>query len=626
MSLLGEAGSIKTFYKNHRSILFFIMITWLKTFVVSTLIFQLHIARIFEVLFFLGSTLGFLIMTYGLGIYLNVKWQNRYYLFLHCLLTIILYANVVYYREFTDIITLPMLSMSANMGDLSTSIFALVKWYDIIYFFDLILIVYLLMKKTNCFNVQKIFFQQTKGYVFTTIIIMTIVISLGNVLEKTHFFNRDQLVRTIGLYSFYVYDMFVHTQTNAQPVFSNEDDWSRIEKHLNEYRVSPNPDMFGIAKDMNVIVVSLESVESFVIGETLYGEEITPFLNELIDDSFYFENFYYQTGQGKTSDAEFLINNSLYPLGRGAVFLTHDTNEYQALPETLSQYGYFNSVLHANDKTFYNRDVMYPNLGYDKYFSFSDYNISIRNSVGWGLKDIDFVEQSMNYITKFHEPFYSTIITLTNHFPFHLDEEDHLIEPFDSESIILNQYFPTVRYTDEAIRVLVEKLKEAGLYENTMLVMYGDHYGIANTHYEQLARFLDKEIDLYEEVKLNRVPLIIHIPGIKGEVLDTISGQIDVMPTLLNLLGIPERDHTMFGNDLFSKDRKGFAVLRNGTVVTEENIFINETCLNYKNGEKIPLELCEPNRERGAWELYFSDKIIYRDLFRFKENRLLVKE
>ncbi|PIB65619.1 hypothetical protein AOA60_03020, partial [Pseudomonas sp. 2822-17] len=81
-------------------------------------------------------------------------------------------------------------------------------------------------------------------------------------------------------------------------------------------------EMFGVAKDMNVVVVSLESVESFVIGETMNGEEITPFLNELIEDSFYFENFYYQTGQGKTSDAEFLINNSSYPLGRGAVFHT----------------------------------------------------------------------------------------------------------------------------------------------------------------------------------------------------------------------------------------------------------------------------------------------------------------
>ncbi len=74
----------------------------------------------------------------------------------------------------------------------------------------------------------------------------------------------------------------------------------------------------------------MESTQSFVINKKINGKEITPFLNEFIKDSFYFDNFYHQTGQGKTSDAEFIVENSLYPLDIGSVFFTHATNEYTA--------------------------------------------------------------------------------------------------------------------------------------------------------------------------------------------------------------------------------------------------------------------------------------------------------
>ena len=606
-----------TFYNNHRFLLLALLLIWVKTTIVTTFTFQL---TSIQIVLFLLNTLLFLIIIFGFGLFIKPQFQVKYYFLISLILSVILYSNVVYYREFTDIITLPMLSMSSNMGDLSTSIFALIAWYDIFYFIDVVVIGFLMVKKIYLPTAKRLTFHHSKAYVLTALVLTVLSLSYVNLLERTNAYNREQIVNTLGIYSFYLYDAFIHTQTNAQPVFSNEDDLSGVLKHLEANRIEPNEEMFGIAKDMNVIVVSLESVESFVIGETLNGEEITPFLNEFIEESFYFENFYYQTGQGKTSDAEFLINNSLYPLGRGAVFLTHHDNQYKALPKTLSNQGYYSAVFHANDKTFYNRDVMYPNLGYDGYYSFKDYEISRLNSVGWGLKDIDFVKQSMDYLTTLPEPFYSTVITLTNHFPYHLDEQDHLIEPFESNSRIVNQYFPTVRYTDEAMRILVDQLKEEDLYENTILVMYGDHYGIANSHYGELSKFLDKEITAVEAVKLERVPLIVHIPGLEGETFETVSGQIDVMPTLLNLLGIKEDGHTMFGNDLFAEERDDFAILRNGTVITDEFIYTNETCLSYETGEEVAIDLCQPLIERGAAELYFSDKIIYRDLFRFKEN------
>ncbi|UCZ53102.1 LTA synthase family protein [Bacillus shivajii] len=615
---------MKAFVRDHMFMIMCLVIIWLKTFVVSITTFQLTINQFIEGVTFALNPLAFLLVIFSIGLLMIPSVQRKYYFIVSLLLTVVLYSNAVYYREFSDIITLPMLVMSANMGDLSTSIVELVQWYDVFFFLDLTLVVFFLLKKPEFLTVHQAPFKQSKHkYAIIAVVALTIVGTsqadrIGGSENRAHSFNRDHLVQSIGLYNFYVYDAFVHLSTSTQTVFANENDWVSIEEHLDLYRVGSNDKYFGAAQDMNVVVVSMESVESFVIGEEVNGEEITPFLNELIDDSFYFENFYYQTGQGKTSDAEFLINNSLYPLGRGAVFHTHDENEYDALPKTLRDNSYYTASFHANDETFYNRDVMYNNLGYDEYFAFDDYEINHENTVGWGMKDIDWIEQSMKYVEELPEPFYGTFLTLTNHFPYELDEQDHFIEPFDSESEIVNRYFPTVRYTDEAMKVLVDELKEADLYENTILVMYGDHYGIAESHYDELSKFLGEDIGPYESVKLERVPLIIHVPGVEGETFDTVSGQVDVMPTLMNLLGIPADEHVMFGSDLLNENRDDFAVLRNGTVITDEVIYTSETCYENKTGDAISMDHCIQARDRGEWELFYSDKIIYGDLLRFK--------
>ena len=118
----------------------------------------------------------------------------------------------------------------------------------------------------------------------------------------------------------------------------------------------------------------------------------------------------------------------------------------------------------------------------------------------------------------------SNLITLTNHFPFQIDDEDKLIDEYDSESDILNRYVTTVRYEDEALKHFIAKLKKNGLYDNSVIVFMGDHYGISEAHNDALAQFLGKdEITPYDTVQLQRVPLIIHIPGVTDQDPKTIS-------------------------------------------------------------------------------------------------------
>ena len=114
-----------------------------------------------------------------------------------------------------------------------------------------------------------------------------------------------------------------------------------------------------------------------------------------------------------------------------------------------------------------------------------------------------------------------------------------LIPEYDSNSNTLNKYFQTVRYMDEALKLFFEDLKEKGLYDNSIIVMYGDHYGISENHNNAMAQYLEKEITPFESAKLQHVPLFVHIPnsGV-GEEVTEVAGQIDIRPTILHLLGV----------------------------------------------------------------------------------------
>lgn len=600
-----------------------IVLLWLKTYAVYKLNFDIDIENKMQEFILFINPLSFLMIALGFGLFLSGKKQKIYVVATSFILSFILFANAVYYREFSDFITIPLLTQTSNMGDLKSSVGELLNWTDLLLFADVILLAILAFSKTG-----KISFKKQRTLIVSAFYLSTAGIALFNLglseSERpellTRTFDREILVKNIGTYNHHIYDAFLQTKSTAQRAMADGNELAEIENYVRAHYKAPNKEMFGAAKGKNVIVISMESTQNFVIGQKVNGQEITPFLNDFIKESYYFDNFYHQTAQGKTSDSEFLLENSLYPLGRGAVFFTHSGNEYISLAEKLKANSYYTAKLHANNKSFWNRDVIYNNFGYDRFYSLDDYEVNDLNSVGWGMKDIDFFKQSMDHLKEMPQPFYAKFITLTNHFPFELDEEDKFIEEFDSNSRTLNRYFPTVRYTDEALKLFIEDLKKSGLYENSIIVIYGDHYGISENHNKAMEQYLGKEITPFVSTQLQRVPLIIHIPGHKGKQISTAAGQIDLRPTLLNLAGIETKEDIQFGTDLFSKQQDNFVVLRDGSFITEDVVYTKGTCYDKATGEQTSQASCEPYMDQAKSELEYSDKIIYGDLLRFYEK------
>ncbi len=353
------------------------------------------------------------------------------------------------------------------------------------------------------------------------------------------------------------------------------------------YEEQKNGDLFGIAKGKNLIVIQMESIQNMLIDKVYNGREITPNLNQLIEEqgSIYFDNFYQQIGSGNTSDAEFAINNSLMGSIESFTYQLYQENYLKGLPWILKEEGYQTAVFHGYDKTFWNRENMYPVLGFDTYIN-NDHLVNDQiEGIGGGnivgISDHAFFRQSVTYLEEMAEksdPFYSFLITLSSHNPFYLPEALQGLEllPQDKDNIVGN-YLNAVHYADRCLGEFLDTLKEKGLYQDSVIAIYGDHFGLTKSDEriaEKVTDFLGQEYDY--DIMLN-IPLIMHIPGYsQNRVVSISGGQLDFMPTICYLMGIEELNTLYLGQNLLTAN-SGFVAgqthMLKGSFIKDDLVF-----------------------------------------------------
>ncbi len=605
--------------------LFFLIVVlfWLKTYAAYQIEFSLGIDnKLQEFLLFINPLSSALIFL-GIALLFKGKIQSTVLIVMNLVLSILLYANVVYYRFFSDFITVPVVMQTkTNAGQLGESALSLMSPLDIFYFTDTIILIFLIAKKW--YKSERATSRKPAKYVIAAGIV-TFLINLGlaemdrpQLLSRT--FDRNYLVKYLGVTNFSIYDVVQNARSASQKAMADSNDVTEVENYIKANYAQPNPEYFGKAKGMNVITISMESLQTFMIDYKLNGQEVTPFLNSLAHDgkTFYFDNIINQTGQGKTSDAEFMLDNSLYPMSQGAVFVSKAQNTLQATPAILKSQGYTSATFHGNYKTFWNRNEMYRSIGYDKFFDAEYYNMTEENTKNYGLKDKPFFTESMPMLESLPQPFYTKFITLSNHFPFKMDEGDTDFPAAETDDKVVNQYFQSAHYMDQALEQFFNDLKESGLYDNTVIVLYGDHYGISENHNEAMAEIIGKEITPFEYSRnLQRVPVFIHVPGVEGGVQHQIGGQVDIRPTLLHLLGIDTKDYLEIGSDLLSENHREVVPFRNGDFISPDFSQIEEKCYVTETGELADGASCGQLAEKAKTELQMSDNIVYKDLLRF---------
>ncbi|MDY0407008.1 LTA synthase family protein [Virgibacillus sp. 179-BFC.A HS] len=600
---------------------------WIKSYIIYQAEFNLDIQNGVQqfLLFFnpISSALVFL----GLALFAKGRRVAIYTIIIDFLMSFFLYANVVYYRFNTDYITLPTLTQTSNFGSLGGSIASLVEWHDLFYSLDIILLIALLIWTRKDWAPKRMQFRKPLLVIMAGVIAFSVNLGMAEadrpqLLKRT--FDRNYIVKYLGAYNFAIYDAIQNVKSSSQRVFADSSDITEVENYTKNKYAEPDPKLFGVAKGKNIIKIHLESFQSFLIDFKLHGEEVTPFLNSLVHDKSknftYFDNFFHQTEQGKTADAELIMDNSLYGLPQGSAFVTKGKNTYQALPAVLHERdGYTSAVLHGDYKSFWNRDEIYKQFGVDHFFDASYYDMNDEDTINYGLKDKPFFKESIPMLESLKQPFYAHLITLTNHHPYLINDEDASIAPADTGDPSVDRYFQTARYLDESLKQFFDDLKKAGLYDDSVILLYGDHYGISDNHNKAMSQLLGEEITPWKEAQLQRVPFMIKVPGVKSKGINhEYSGEMDVMPTLLHLTGIKAQDYIQFGTDLFSKDHKEFVPFRNGDVITPKYSILSGRYYDNKTGEETePTKEMQDMHKTVEHELSLSDKLMYGDLLRF---------
>ena len=603
-----------------------VLTLWLKTYLVQVTQFDLGVQGILQQFLLLLNPLGSALILLGLAWLFKGRGRYTALMMLYFLSSLFLFANVMYYRFFNDFITLPTLFQTQNFGDVSGSIMTLIMPYDFLFFMDFALFLVLLLTKRIKVEKGAVKRRAAVSFMGIGLAISGLNLFLAEADRPqllTRGFDRNYIVKYLGMYNYAVYDAVQSTRASAQRVLADSNDITEVVNFTSSNHAAPNPEYFGKAEGMNVILIHLESIQEFLIDYELNGEEVTPFLNSLTEEKnmMYFDNFFHQTAQGKTSDAEFILSNSLYGLPQGSAFTMKGTNTYQAAPAILGQEGYTSAVFHPNTGSFWNRNEIYKSFGYDQFFDASSYEMDPEQLADYGLMDKPFFEQSIPNLESLPEPFYAKFISVTHHYPFSMDQDEATIDPHTTGDKSVDNYFQTARYADEALEQFFDYLKESGLYDNSMIIMYGDHYGISQNHDAAMEKVLEKEITPFvSKAELQRVPFFIRVPGMEGGVRHTYGGQIDILPTILHLLGKESKDYIQFGTDLLSDEHDEVVPFRNGDFVSPTITAIDEKFYDTETG--LPLEeerLNEAKRYHEAvqYKLELSDRVVNGDLLRF---------
>lgn len=591
------------------------------------------------------------------------KPKNRfaYYMSFNIFLTAICMINSVYYTFYTSFASVSMLSLTQYIGDVGDAVVEnVLQLKDLVYLLSplALILVHLKLKKKNYYKKFELKSDRKKKTVktlsFTGVLLVLFLVTLSS-LDVSRFvkqWNKEYIVMRFGIYIYQANDLVVSLQPKINSMFGYE----KAKKTFDEYfdgkdEVQTN-EYTNIFEGKNVIVIHAESMMRNAMNLSFNDIEVTPTLNKLSKEGMYFSNFYSQVSVGTSSDSELTYNTSLMPTKSGTAFVSYSDRDYISTPELLKEKGYYTFSMHANNADFWNRRAMHKSLGYDRFFSKKDYKVTKENTIGLGLSDKEFFKQSISKIKKIAEKndkWYGLSIMLSNHTPFSDVEKygEYLVDIKGTETkedgtpeevtyqymegTKLGNYFKSIHYADSALGEFINELDEAGLLENTIIVLYGDHdarlprvdYNKLYNYNMETHEFLTEEDPNYKEYDSfqyevgRRVPFIIWSKDMAGTDLNkeitNVMGMYDVMPTLGNMLGFHNK--YALGHDIFNINENNIVVFPNGNWVTNKMYYNSQKAAYLPlSDDPISEEEISNNSEYANKLLDVSNDIIVFDL------------
>lgn len=386
-------------------------------------------------------------------------------------------------------------------------------------------------------------------------------------------------LKEYGIIHFWIYQISKLHSLSPEEAKTVDDFFDK--HHLLSYQIGHNQ------TEKNLILILVESLQSWAIGLNHQGVSVTPNLDKLLlqDNTVYIRQMLSQVKDGRSSDAQLIINTGLLPLNTGAAASLCADNLYPSLPHALKIRGYHTASLTCDDKDFWNQGRTSAAYGFDKLYA------GLQNGYEKMYADSLLFDASIPILAKLPQPFYAQVVTFSMHMPYNdlQNKNSRLLQAsFTSDEV--KNYLIAVELFDKRLGEFLNRLKQNGLYDESIIVITGDHEQLTYNHY-----------DGRSECKVSDclVPFIILNSPLRTQHTDKVFGQTAIYPTLLHLMSCYNYSFKGLGESIFADSVSNMAVYRTTEILYGPEYSPNDSIKNY---------------QKDCWKI--SDIILRMDYFR----------
>lgn len=358
-------------------------------------------------------------------------------------------------------------------------------------------------------------------------------------------------------------------------------------KTLNNYFMSRNitdkNEYTGMFEGKNLIVVMMESVNNILLDENIY-----PNFAKLYKNGWYWENAYSPRNSCSTGNNEMTGMVSLYSIYRTCTANVYMNNKYEeSIFGLFNNKGYTTTSYHDYTEKYYYRSTIHKNMGSSKYYGVSDLGISYNNEYKEWPSDVLLMDKSSEIFTQ-NSPFMAWITTVSPHQPYYSDSELSKIyyDSFANTGYPSNvkRYMSKLKVLDDSLGELLKILEEKGILDDTVIVLYADHYpyGLTNS---DISKVLGDGINKYNEV--DRTPFVIYNSKMTPKTYSEYTSYVNVLPTVANLFNLDYDPRLYMGTDLLSSSYQNRVVFADGSWQTPVGFYYASTGrMSYFNDDR----------------------------------------
>lgn len=463
-------------------------------------------------------------------------------------------SQLWYYRTYDDLMPFSSFLLFDNISSLLLNrIKASMKLTDILFilppFFLFILYWFLFVdtiKKTPVNSKKRVIYTISILLFAILIHLMNAYVFYSKMQNRTTCHLGIRYVNTVNYISYFDFNGFVpfciHSFINTilEKRSLNIKEKEEIESFLSKYMLKYTDNQYAVKEKQNLIVIIVESLNSWLINFKLDSIEVTPHLNQLCQEnnSILALHIQPQVKSGRSSDAHFMYNTGLLPINNGAVAVRFGEAEYPSLAKALK--GYKSLSMVCDDAKYWNQETAFKSYGFTQLYD----SRSMMNTSG-NINDHILLEKAANQIKHVDFPFYAQLVTISMHYPYNtLEIPSTNISKSKLYTKDIRNFLEKAHFCDNAIGKFIQELKETGIYEKSLIAIISDHNEIDKNQIENRKETLpeDKEIAM---IILNGSQKLNYTSKME---------QIDIYPTLLDLMGANNYPWKGLGHSIFRKD------------------------------------------------------------------------